>query len=207
MVRLSRMRAYAGGMSSCAPSPPTALLGARLLCARKPCTSRTTAFAIWTASERTTRSATPRSLHRDVPLARSRSIAALVAQPSFPSGTGILAGRCWIVRGGAASSRVPPGRQSGSLAWARRFCGSSPGPGYPRCEGFGPRERGFLAVVSAFLLFAVERVRVAVAGLLAWGFFAASCCSTAAWVFDFSSTGCSDVAGAGWTCSTNSSVF
>ena len=116
MVRLSRMRAYAGGMSSCAPSPPTALLGARLLCAA--------------------RSATPRSLHRDVPLARSRSIAALVAQPSFPSGTGILAGRCWIVRGGAASSRVPPGRQSGSLAWARRFCGSSPGPGYPRCEGF-----------------------------------------------------------------------
>ena len=62
MVRLSRMRACAGGMSSCAPSPPTALLGARLLCARKPCTSRTTAFAIWTASERTTRSATKQTL-------------------------------------------------------------------------------------------------------------------------------------------------
>jgi hypothetical protein len=55
-------------------------------------------------------------VRRDLRLARSRSIAALLAQPSFPDGAGIVqtSCRCRMVRRAAASPRVPRRRQNGS---------------------------------------------------------------------------------------------
>jgi hypothetical protein len=81
-----------------------------------------------------------------VSLATSRSIAALLGQPSLPDGTGIVwaSCRCRIVRRAAALPRVPPRRRSSSLGRATTASCFTRGPGRPsastECSSGGQKQ-------------------------------------------------------------------